>query len=268
MQKAFERVLGREYRVVIEEELKKLKQSERLLVGEPCAVLHRTDINLGRPAEECEKEDKSCYIVFLPSKYSIVCNKDFESFTSKDGNIKLISLNYLLENLLEFNFTFLQLVEPKAIIWASSEFIDIIKNYNRTVELNTDLLTIRYTKLANIAISIYGDIKSGKIKNEDACANRLFLLYIVSNCCKKLDILNSFELNSVFNIDEYSTIKYRYNTNKNLDIIKNTIEDIKKSGKLNENRDKAFERLCKLQVKFVLIKDLVTKLLVNEYVEV
>ena len=190
----------------------------------------------------------------------------------KNPRLKIIKLaiSYLLILLKSSKnkVTFLQLIEPKAIIWASSEFIDIIKNYNRTVELNTDLLTIRYTKLANIAISIYGDIKSGKIKNEDACANRLFLLYIVSNCCKKLDILNSFELNSVFNIDEYSTIKDRYNTNKNLDIIKNTIEDIKKSRKLNESRDKAFERLRKLQVKFVLIKDLVTKLLVNACVEV
>lgn len=268
MQKAFERVLGREYRVVIEEELKELKQSERLLVGEACAVLHRTDLNLGRPAEECEKEDKSCYIVFLPSVYSIVCNKDFESFTSKDGSVKLISLNYLIENLLEFNFTFLQLVEPKAIVWANEEFMNTIKNYSRAVELNNDLLSIRYTKLANMAISIYGDIKSGKIKKEDACANRLFLLYIVSNCCKKLDILNSFELNSVFDDNEYSIIKDKYNSDKNLDIIKKSLDDIKNSRKFTENRDKSFERLRKLQVKFVLTKDLITKLLRDGNMEV
>lgn len=263
MQRAFERVLGREYGVVIEEELKELKQSERVLFGEPCAVLYRTDINLGRPVEECETEEKSCYIVFLPSKYSIVCNKDFESFTSKDGSVKFMSLNYFMENLLGFNFTFLQLIEPKAIIWASDEFNDIIDKFKLITKMDNELIEMRYTKLASIAVSVYEIIESGKIKKADTCSNRLFLLYIVCEACKQLAQTDSLELSNLFNNGWYDKIKNEYFKDNKMDILKLYI-DAAKACPLNiVKRDKSKERLCKLQLKYKLMSGLISNIINN-----
>ena len=257
MQKAFERVLGREYRVVIEEELKELKQSDRLLFGEPCAVLHRTDINLGRPAGECETEDKSCYIVFLPSKYSIVCNKDFGSFKSQDGSVKLVSLNYFMENLLGFNFTFLQLIEPKAIIWASDEFKELIEKYVDAVSEKQELQCMRYTTLVSIAMSVYEDIKVGKIKNEEARLNRLFLLYIVCEACKEMSKSGSLYLSSLYNDTTYTLARNSYTKDSDLSIFNIIISELKDS-KLNiDKRDKSYEKTCKLKLKYELLHDLV-----------
>lgn len=258
MQKAFERVLGGEYKVVIEEELRELKQSDRLLFGEPCAVLHRTDINLGRPADECEAEDKSCYIVFLPSKYSIVCNKDFGSFKSKDGSVKLVSLNYFVENLLGFNFTFLQLIEPKAIIWSNDKFDSIIRVYKDTVENNKDLICTRYTILTSIAISIYNDIKGGKIKNDEARLNRLFLLYTVCEACKQLNKSNSLSLGELYDDISYRIVKNAYTKDKDLSMFNVVIHELKESTLNIEHRDKEHERVIKLNLKYKLFLNLIS----------
>lgn len=261
MQKAFERVLGGEYTVVIEEELSELKQSDRVLFGEPCAVLYRTDINLGRPADECETEDKSCYIVFLPSKYSIICNKDFGAFKSKDGSIKLVSLNYFVEKLLEFNFTFLQLAEDKAVIWETEEFHNIIKIFKDAVNSKQNFQVMRYSTLVNIAHSLYNDIKTGKIKNENSCKNRLFLLYIVCEACVHITCAGKFSLNDIFDKYRYDIIKSQYSNNKDMSMLNHVIDEIKKNPLNNDDRDKSYERMCRLQLKYELMHDLITNIL-------
>lgn len=268
MQKAFERVLGGEYTIVIEEELSELKQSDRVLFGEPCAVLYRTDINLGRPADECDTEDKSCYIVFLPSKYSIVCNKDFGAFKSKDGSIKLVSLNYFIEKLLEFNFTFLQLVEDKAVIWETEEFHNIIEMFKDTISSKQNFEVMRYSTLVSIAISIYNDIKTGKIKDENSCNNRLFLLYIVCEACVNIIVTNKFSLNNIFDKARYDRVKNQYTSNKDMSLLNNVINEIK-TNKLNlEERDKSYERLCRLTLKYELMLDITKRILDVESEEV
>lgn len=261
MQKAFERVLGGEYTVVIEEELSKLKQSDRVLFGEPCAVLYRTDINLGRPADECETEDKSCYIVFLPSKYSIVCNKDFGAFKSKDGSIKLVSLNYFIEKLLEFNFTFLQLVEDKAIIWETEEFHNIIELFKYNTNFKQSFKEMKYSTLTSIAIGIYNDIKAGKIKDENSCKNRLFLLYIVCEACNNIALTGKYSLCNIFNKIRYDRVKNQYANDKDMSILKDVIEGIKKNPLNNDNRDKSYERLCRLELKYEIMHNLVISIL-------
>lgn len=266
MQKAFERVLGGEYTVVIEEELRELKQSDRLLFGGPCAVLHRTDTNLGRPINECETEDKSCYIVFLPSKYSIVCNKDFGSFKSKDGSIKLVSLNYFIENLLGFNFTFLQLIEHGNIIWATDKFNDIIESYRNAVDTDRGLRCMRYTTLTSIAISIYNDIKAGKIKDDNSRANRLFLLYLVCEACKQLNKSTSLSLSNLYDDTVYGLIKNTYTKDNDLSIFNIIISKLKESELNIENRDKGHEKACKLELKYKLTRGLIKDILSTELV--
>lgn len=261
MQKAFERVLGGEYTVVIEEELSELKQSDRVLLGEPCAVLYRTDINLGRPADECETEDKSCYIVFLPSKYSIICNKDFGAFKSKDGSIKLVSLNYFAEKLLEFNFTFLQLAENKAVIWETEEFHNIIKNYKILVDSDEYFKAMRFSTLTSIAISIYSDIKAGKIKDDNSCKNRLFLLYTVCEACKGIILTGKYSLDNIFNELRYNKVKSQYINSKDMSILKYDIEGIKKNPLNIENRDKNTDKLHKLMLKYDIMHDLVINII-------
>lgn len=261
MQKAFERVLGGEYEVVIEEELKELKQSDKLLVGEPCAILHRTDINLGRPASECETEDKSCYIVFLPSKYSIVCNKDFGSFKSKDGSIKLISLNYFIENLLGFNFTFLQLIEPKALVWASDDFKNLVKKYRNIVDTQKHLIRIKYSTLVYTATSIYNDIKSGKIKDDKSCKNRLFLLYIVCKACRQLAALGEIGLTNIADKTEYSEVKQQFNNNRDMSILKKFIEAAKVDKLYIETKVKSCDKEDKILYKYDIMQKTITNIL-------
>lgn len=261
MQKAFERVLGGEYRVVIKEELSELKQSDKILVGEPCAVLYRTDINLGRPADECETDDKSCYIVLLPSKYSIICNKDFGAFKSKDNSIKLVSLNYFVEKLLEFNFTFLQLIEDKAIIWETDDFHNFIENYKVLINSDEYFKVMRYNTLTSIAISLYSDIKAGKIKDDNSCKNRLFMLYIICEACRNITITGEYSLIDIFNESRYNEVKNRYSVNKDMSILKDTIEEVKNNVLNIQNKDKDNDKLRKLMLKYDIMHNLVLSII-------
>lgn len=261
MHNALERVLGGEYTIVIEEELKKLKQSNRLLLGEPCAVLYRTDTNLGRPVNECENEDKSCYIVFLPSKYGIICNKDFDAFKSEDGSVKLVSLSYFIEKLLEFNFTFLQLIEDKAVVWQSDTFHSIIEKYKENVEDNSYLCELRYKTLVSIATSLYNDIKAGKIKNDKSCKNRLFMLYTVCEACNNIMLTSEYSLNNIFNETVYNEIKSEYANSKDMNLLKENVEKIKNYGLNITNRDKDTDRYHRIQVKYILVYDVIMNIL-------
>ena len=266
MHNALEKVLGGEYTVVIEEELKKLKQSDRLLLGEPCAVLYRTDANLGRPVNECENEDKYCYIVFLPSKYGIVCNKNFESFKSADGKVKLVSLSYFIERLLEFNFTFLQLVEDKAVVWQSDAFSSIIKEYKKAVDEKDYLLELRYKTLVSIAMSLYSDIKAGKIKNEEACKNRLFMLYVVCETCNSIASTGKYSISNIFNENIYNVVKSEYTEDNGMELLKQYIEKIKNCELNVTKRDKDVDRCHRLQVKYKLVHDVTMSVLNSEEV--
>lgn len=227
MQRALENVLGGEYNVVINKELEELKPTGRMLLGEPCAVLYRTDENLGRPVEECEKEEKSCYIVFKPSYTSVACNKDFGAFRNKDSKVKLVSLNYLVDQLLEFNFSFLQLIEPESILFSTPEFDKIVKRYREQVKGADRQL---YTKLTSIAINVYSDMKSGKITNPDTISNRLFLCYTLCNVCTNISnkVDHSYLKNTTY-MSEYIAVKNEYTYSNNFNRLKGFIETMKVS---------------------------------------
>ena len=263
MQNAFERVLEGEYKVVIEEELGKLKSSDRMLVDGACAVLYRTDTNLGRLDSECETEEKSCYIVLMPSKYSIICNKDLGALKSADGSLKIVSLNYFVEQLLQFNFTFLQLLEDDTIIFATKEFRQLIIDYRDKIASDDYLFSVRYTTLVSIAISVYSDIKSGKIQNGYACANRLFFLYAVCEACNHIIKTGRYSLNHIVNLHTYDEIRSNYLNNKDMSILKENIEKIKHHGLNVENRDKNEIKYHKLQVKYQITHDIIMNVLLE-----
>lgn len=253
MQKAFERVLGGEYTVVIEEELSELKQSDRVLFGEPCAVLYRTDASLNRPANECENEDKTCYIVFLPSKESIICNKDAGAIKSEDERVKLISLNTFLEGCLSFNFTYLQLLEEKATIWKSEAFDKIVKAFKETVDSNDVLKALRYETFVKMMLSMYSTIKAGKIKEEKSCKNRIFLLYIICSACKSIIKTGDYKLGELFNKDEYS--------GTNIDTLKDEVNAIKERSLYNVEISKETYRVCKRHAKYNLTYELIKSII-------
>lgn len=253
MQKALERILGGEYTVVIEEELEKLKQSDRELFGEACAVLYRTDANLNRPANECENEDKACYIVFLPSKESIVCNKDPGAIRSKDERVKLISLNTFLEGCLSFNFTYLQLLEEKATIWKSEAFDKIVKAFKETVDNSDVLKELRYETFVKMMLSMYSTIKAGKIKDEKSYNNRVFLLYIICSACKSIFKTGDCKLGGLFNEDEYSSVS--------IDTLKDEINAIKESSLYNVEISKETYRVCKRHAKYNLTYELIKSII-------
>lgn len=253
MQKALERILGGEYTVVIEEELEKLKQSDRELFGEACAVLYRTDVNLNRPANECENEDKACYIVFLPSKESIVCNKDPGAIRSEDERVKLISLNTFLEGCLSFNFTYLQLLEEKATIWKSEAFDKIVKAFKETVDSNGVLKTLRFETFVKMMLSMYSTIKAGKIKDEKSYNNRVFLLYIICSACNSIIKTDDYKLEELFNEDEYRCTS--------IDTLKDEINTIKESSLYNVEISREVYRVCKRHAKYNITYDIIKKII-------
>lgn len=263
MQNAFERVLEGEYKVVIEEELGKLKSSDRMLVDGACAVLYRTDENLDRVNSECETEEKSCYIVLMPSKYSIICNKDLGALKSEDESLKIVSLNYFVEQLLQFNFTFLQLIEDDAIIYATKEFKKLITNYKDKIACDDYLSSVRYTTFVSTAMSIYSDIKSGKIQNNNACENRLFLLYAVCEACNHIMNTGRYSINHIVNLHTYDEIRSKYLNNKDMNILKENIEKIKHYSLNMENRDKDEIKFHRLQIKYQIMHAIIMGILLE-----
>ena len=74
--------LGSEWKVAVNEELDKLKQSDRMLLGDVAAIFARSDNFIGRPEEDCNEENEAYYAIFYPSKTSIVCNKHIGLITN------------------------------------------------------------------------------------------------------------------------------------------------------------------------------------------
>lgn len=209
MRESLEILLGRGYDVVIRDELSKLKREQRILLGEHCAILHRTDHNLGRSTDECKYEDDKTYIIFCPSEIALVCGEDFGSFRNAGSKYTLITINHFVDMLLKFDFNTIQLLYTNSIIYSSDEFEKIQNEFKR-------VLTITYRKecrvvFSKMAFSVYDQLQyklwHRKSNDEHQLNNTAFLDYIACKAAKNLYnpcCHNPFE--NVFNIDEYSTI--------------------------------------------------------------
>ena len=122
MTKEVRNVLGREYLVMIDELISKLKYSDRMLLGDVVAIVKRSDAILGRPLEDCDASDESGYIVFAPTKYSILCNKEFGIFRYQNSLWRLVSLTYFVEQIVDFNFAYLTVLNSNNILYQTDEF--------------------------------------------------------------------------------------------------------------------------------------------------
>ena len=218
-------ILGSEYSVAIDKELDELKQSDRMLLGDIVAVVRRTDKTLGRPSEDCTETDNSGYIIFKPSKYSIICNKDFGAIRNKNSEWVLMSLNYFVTQLLEFNFTYLQVLKSIEVYYESKEFIRLKTFIDSLLTYDNDAIKLYYRKLTSLIIGVCEDLNKGKFKDEKAIRNRVFLVYaciciiyrFVSNDYYAIHVINR-----IYDKDEYNKI------------VKNCIEDGKLKAEVQD----------------------------------
>ena len=175
MRKESLRTLGSEWEVTINEELLKLKQSDRMLLGDVAGVFIRSDAFLGRPDEDCNEDNESYLAVFYPSKYSIVCNKSFDAKTNAGSKWKLMSLDNFVEKLFEFNFTYLQMLYNESSLYESDVIKALRENIN--TELKTEYCKQRFIH-KNVAL-LYGvlnDFNKGKFRDDAFCRDRVFLV--------------------------------------------------------------------------------------------
>lgn len=270
MRKELINSLGGEWEVAVNNETEKLKQSERILLGDIAGVFARSDSFLGRPEDDCNEENESFYAVFYPSKYSIVCNRDFGSFSNAGSKWKLMSLNEFMEQVLEFNFTYLQLLYNGASIYEDvviKQLRDFI-NCETREGYNKDRF-IR--KQVSLMYGVLGDFNKGKFRDIPYIKDRVFL---VLRAMKLVD-----DFTTTGEIDLTSKIKY----NEYNDMVTHGIKDDKLKfsvlGELNHRTaqysskfdvenirfiDKEELRLYKLKSKYELMSTKVQNILNKE----
>lgn len=192
MQKA-SAVLETKYRNDIEREIELLGENNKMLLGNIMAVIRRSDTLLGR-----EKESHSgdaYYVIFETSIYSIVSSKDISLTSSEGSKYKLMSLNYYIEQLTEFNFTFMQLAYVGDEIFVSDSYKNIINAYKEMFEQNDLCNKLAVQKIVSAAIGITRQINDGKFRDKNILRDRLFLANTLIEIA--MDNMGS----NIFNID-------------------------------------------------------------------
>ena len=175
MRKDSLRTLGSEWEVTINEELLKLKQSDRMLLGDIAGVFIRSDAFLGRPDEDCNEQNESYLAVFYPSKYSIVCNKSFDAKTNAGSKWKLMSLDDFVAKLFQFNFTYLQMLYNNSSLYESEAIKELRENIN--AELKTEYCKQRFIhKNVSLMYGVLSDFNKGKFRDDAFCRDRVFLV--------------------------------------------------------------------------------------------
>ena len=249
-------VLGREYSVALENEINKLKQTERMLIGDIVAVVSRSDRFLGRPIEDCNTKNEADYVIFKPSKYSIICHKDISVIKNDSSNIKLVSLNYFVDQLLEFNFTFLQLILCDGIKYETKEFVKLRKSIIKIINENSENF---YKKQLSLLCGVIGDLNKNKFK-EDVLKDRVFLVYTVLELSRRF--INNREIipNHLPNDKEYNRIVSNYNQDiiKELNTKLSNLKDIESKMNFKDKHDYIVQ---KYMYKYEIMKDLVLEVL-------
>lgn len=198
MRKELINSLGGEWEVAVNNEINKLKQSDKLLLGDVAAVFARSDSFLGRPEADCNEENEAFYAIFYPSKYSIVANKDFGSLANAGSKWKLMSLNEFIEQVLEFNFTYLQLLYNNSTIYES----DDVKNFrNKVNELIKDEYNYNrfIRKQVSLMYGVLSDFNNGKFRDVPYIKDRVFLVTRVMKLVD--DFVNTSKISLDTNID-------------------------------------------------------------------
>ena len=206
MQKeALKHSIGRDWRAALEPELQKLKPSDRKLLGEVAAVVVRSDKYLGRPAEDCDSEE--CYIIMYPSKESVVCNKDVGTLSNADSDYKIVSFNYFVEQVLEFNFTYLQMLYTDGIIYETEDFKHLRELVSNDIETNERERFRLACKMKSLLYGVYsGIIKHEDLEPEKMC-NRMFLVLKAYQVISCISNENKLIIDSSLDMKAYNRMK-------------------------------------------------------------
>lgn len=206
MQKeALKHSIGRDWRAALEPELQKLKPSDRALLGEVAAVVVRSDKYLGRPAEDCDSEE--CYFIMYPSKEGVVCSKDVGTLSNAGSENKIVSFNYFVEQVLEFNFTYLQMLYTDGIVYETGDFAHLRELINQTVETNEDERFRLSCKLKSVLWGVYsGIIKHTDLEPNKMC-NRMFLVLKTYQVLRTVANEHRLVINDTLDIQAYIRMK-------------------------------------------------------------
>lgn len=265
MTKSIEAVLGSEYTVAIENEINKVKQSERLLMGKLVAVVKRSDTSLGRPEEDCNQAEIANYAIFAPSIYSVICNKDFGTIRNDGSEWKLISLNSLLEQALDYHFTYLHILLSSEIIYESQEFKAVRTYVSNLLENNEKSKELCFSKMVSLLIGVTTNINKDKFKSNEASRDAVFLAYKVINICENFINNHTIKIDSSINMHEYKDL-----TNNCVidNIVNNTVKQLiysrvskiidyetKNFTKTNKDETKVIKLMHKLNIMKPIISD-------------
>ena len=272
MTKEVRNVLGREYLVMIDELISKLKYSDRMLLGDVVAIVKRSDAILGRPLEDCDASDESGYIVFAPTKYSILCNKEFGIFRYQNSLWRLVSLTYFVEQIVDFNFAYLTVLNSNNILYQTDEFKRLREFINNKLSVDNYAKKACYRRFVSMLIGIATDINSNKFKDENILRNRLFLVYTCVNICNKYMDKNtaSIVLPNKVDIDSYNKlVKYAVSNGKITDEASKWMNNsVLVISAYQEKLDYIFNKdkinQLKLGLKAEYMKDIVISILTKE----
>lgn len=259
--------LGSEWKVAINEELDKLKQSDRMLLGDVAAVFARSDNFIGRPEVDCNEENEAYYAIFYPSKTSIVCNKHIGLITNPGSKWKLMSLDEFTEQVFEFHFTYLQLLYNESAVYETDVIRDLRATLNQQVKLEYDKDRFQ-RKLISLIYGILTAFNKGKFRDEAFCRDRTFLVL------KAMQVVDYFELTGKINltceIDETQYAKMITNGLVNGEIKAEVLNELNHraadySKRLEDNKVKLYNKenlpVHVLELKYKLMLDTVKRVL-------
>lgn len=252
--------INKEYRDDIRDEFNRLKPSDKLLIGDILAICKRSDRSLGRPKEDCINTEDSVYVIIAPSKEAVITCKDINNIAAPNGKFKFLSVNYLVDQILEFNFTYIQI--------ALCNEIQVFNNYYSIMstimkELGKERNNEVYTKLIvnkaiNTVNSVLNDIEDRK-KPKEQINNRLFFVYNVLNLAETyLDdkILSFYKKGMKFDTNVYNKYIKEY-TKDSIKYIEDRVNNLKNKTNELPDIDKETAKLLKLSIKSRILEDTV-----------
>lgn len=157
---------------IVDDFKSKLNQSDKMLLGYALAIIKRNDTLLGRNVSG----NNTVYAILDNSEASRVIMQDLNPIGIPGTNIKVITLNYYISQLVELNFTYLQLLFVGDEQYTTEKYnkaklsaLDVISKDNQLLDYFTH-------KLYSMAFSINTDRVIGKFKDEEVLEARKFLL--------------------------------------------------------------------------------------------
>ena len=202
MRKEMKDILGSEYSVAIEKEINTLKPEDRLLCGDVLAVVKRSDSNMGRPIEDCNESNNITYVIMGPSKIGIITQKNIGAVRCESGKFVIMSINYFVEQLLEFNFTHLQILYCGEVLYATDDYWKIGSRISGTVHLRKN---DTINKLVSMCHGVSSDIHKKGYKDKQL-EDRMFLMFKALCTLDNLIKNHEWKLDKTLDINKYTSV--------------------------------------------------------------